>query len=363
MWNRRHWGRVCTLGMAAAALPVLRAQVPPSPPASASSVPAPAAASRGASVPRLVIAAYGRASFCYLPLTIAEQLGYFTQEGLDVEVREFANAQLAAQAVQAGAAHVLSASYSGALSLRARGQSFQSFVLQGRAPLIVLGVSLRTMGHYRNLRDLRGRRVGVVSDGSSSHRVASLVLGKAGLRPGEVQYVAQPSPELVRQAFRRGHLDAISYHDPTITELEQSGELRVVVDTRSTRGTAEVFGGPMPSGCLCASEEFIGQHPRASQGVADAMVHALKWLQTAGPSDIIKTVPERHFQGDRALYLAAFARVREAWTVDGLMPEAGPTTAARMLALFEDAGSVQRVDLARTFTNEFARKAKARFRA
>ena len=40
--------------------------------------------------------------------------------------------------------------------------------------------------------------------------------------------------------------------------------------------------------------------------MVDAMVHALKWLQTAGPSDIIKTVPESYFLGDRALYLAAF---------------------------------------------------------
>jgi len=44
------------------------------------------------------------------------------------------------------------------------------------------------------------------------------------------------------------------------------------------------------------------------------MVHALKWLQTAGPSDLIKTVPENHFQGDRALYLAAFERAPDVWS-------------------------------------------------
>ncbi|MCW5654696.1 ABC transporter substrate-binding protein [Hydrogenophaga sp.] len=350
MWSRRHWGRAFALGALATALPPLRAQ----------GASAPAARVAAA---RQVIAAYDRASFCYLPLTIAERLGFFAQEGLDVDVREFADAQQATQAVLGGAAQVLSASYSSAISLQARGQSFQSFVLQGRAPQVVLGISIKTMGHFRELADLRGRRVGVVADGSASHRVASLVLGKAGLRPGEVQYVAQPSPALALQAFRRGQLDAISYTDPTVTELEQGGELRVVVDTRSTRGTAEVFGGPMPSGCLCAPVEFLTQQPKVSQAMADALVHALKWLQTAGPSDLIKAVPERYFHGDRALYLAAFARVREAWTVDGLMPEAGPATAARMLALFEEPESVRRVDLARTFTNDFARKAKARFRA
>jgi NitT/TauT family transport system substrate-binding protein len=45
------------------------------------------------------------------------------------------------------------------------------------------------------------------------------------------------------------------------------------------------------------------------------------------------------------------------------MPERGPDTAARVLAQFDDTARLQRVDLARTFTNEFARKAKAKYRA
>ena len=40
-------------------------------------------------------------------------------------------------------------------------------------------------------------------------------------------------------------------------------------------------------------------------------------LQTAGPSDIVKTVPEGYLLGDRAVYLAAFDKVREAISTDG----------------------------------------------
>ncbi|RJP70380.1 MAG: ABC transporter substrate-binding protein [Comamonadaceae bacterium] len=357
MWSRRNWGRICALGVVAVAVPSLRAQTAP-----ATSAPAAPPAPRPGAT-RLAIAVSNRASFCYLPLTIADRLGFFAQEGLDVEVREFPDAGQALQAVQGGAAHVLSGPYSSTIALQARGQNLQSFVLQGRAPQVVLGVSRETMAHYRTLNDLRGRRVGVTATGSASHRVASLVLAKVGLRAADVQYVPLANAAAAVQAFRRGELDAISYTDPTVTQLEQLGALRVVADTRSTRGTAEVFGGPMPSGCLCAPGDFLTQYPKASQAMTDAMVHALKWLQTAGPSDIIKAVPERYFQGDRALYLAAFARVREAWTADGLMPETGPATAARMLAQFEEPDALQRVDLARTFTNEFARKSKLRFRA
>ncbi|MGQ3002233.1 MAG: ABC transporter substrate-binding protein [Hydrogenophaga sp.] len=354
MWSRRNWGRVCALSVASVAVPSLRAQ--PAPASAAPPTPRPGA-------PKLAIAVDSRSSFCYLPLTIAERLGYFAQEGIDVEVREFPDVAQSLHALQSGAAHVLSGPYPNTIALQARGQNLQSFVLQGRAPQVVVGVSLETMGHNGGVADLRGRRVGVMATSAASHRVASLVLGKVGLRAADVRYVPLANAAAAVQAFRRGELDAISYTDPTVTQLEQMGALKVVADTRSTRGTAEVFGGPLPSGCLCAPGSFLTQYPKASQAMADAMVHALKWLQTAGPSDIIKVVPERYFQGDRALYLAAFARVREAWTVDGMMPETGPATAARMLAQFEEPGSLQRVDLALTFTNDFARKAKARFRA
>ena len=80
-------------------------------------------------------------------------------------------------------------------------------------------------------------------------------------------------------------------------------------------------------------------------------------------SACIKVVPERFFQGDRSLYVAAFNRAREAWSPDGVMPEDGPEIAARLVAQFDEPGSMERFNLPATYTNVFARKAKARFRA
>ena len=49
--------------------------------------------------------------------------------------------------------------------------------------------------------------------------------------------------------------------------------------------------------------------------------------------------------------------------VDGLMPEAGPPTALRSLALVDELVRADRIDLARTYTNTFAQRAKLKFRA
>ncbi len=308
---------------------------------------------------RIVIAVDHRFALSHLPLTVAEQLHFFREEGLDVELREFPDEAQAMAAVQARAAHVLCGSLAPLLQPAARSQGWQSFVVQGRAPQLALGVSARSLAGFKSTADLRGRRVGLRANDPLGLQLLQALLQRDGVRLDELQLQPFPDAGAALQAMRFGPLDALCHTDPLITQMEQQGELRVVADTRNLRGTTEVFGGPLPVGCLSAPGEFIAQFPRIAQALTDALVHALKWLQTAGPSDLIKTVPESHFQGDRALYLSTVERSREAWTADGLMPRGGPETALRAAALKPMAPA----ELARCFTNGFASKAKERFRA
>lgn len=311
------------------------------------------------SATRLVISVEQRPALAYLPLTVAQRLGYFGAEGLDVEVRDMAEPGSALRAVQSQTAHMVCGSFTQLLSV----SRVRAFLLQSRTPQIVVGVSRKALPQYREVADLAGRRIGVQAGHSTGRAVVRRVLEQGGLDLSRVELVTQPNPFAAVQAFRNGAIDAISFADPVITQLELLGELRVVADTRTLRGSTEVFGGPMPSVCMGAPIDFIAQFPRLCQAVSDAMVHALKWLQTAGVTDIIRVVPESHFQGDRALYLAAFERMRESWTPDGLMPAEGPLIALRAMAMDDDAALPEPQELQRSYTNDFARRSKARFRA
>jgi len=193
--------------------------------------------------------------------------------------------------------------------------------------------------------------------------VANLVLSRAGVKSGEVSYVGVGTSSAALSALRTGQIDAMSNTDPVMTMLEQRGEVKIISDTRTLKGTQDVFGGPMPAACFYAHAEFVQKHPNTCQAMASAVVHALKWLQTAGPSDIIKTVPDTYLLGDRALYLASFNKVREAISLDGMLPDDGARTALRALASFDAGLKPEKIDLARTYTNEFARRAKDRFKA
>lgn len=312
---------------------------------------------------RISIAVGGKAAFYYLPLTIAEQLGYFKAEGLEVEISDFAGGARALQAVVGGSADVCSGAYEHTLNLQAKNQVFQAFVMQGRAPQIAFGVSTKTMPGYSGVADLKGKKIGVSAPGSSTNMVANLILSRAGLKAGDVSFVGVGVSAGALTALRSGQIDAISNVDPVMTMLEQKADVKIISDTRTLKGTLEVFGGPMPSGCLYASADFVQKNPNTCQALANAIVHALKWLQTAGPGDIIKTVPENYLLGDRALYLASFDKVREALSTDGMVPADGPKTALNAIASFDASVKPDKIDLAKTFTNEFARRAKDRFKA
>lgn len=312
---------------------------------------------------KVAIAVGGKASFYYLPLTIAEQLGYFKAEGLEVEISDFAGGARALQAVVGGSADVVSGAYEHTINLQSKNQYFRAFVMQGRAPQIAFGVSHKTMPGYKTVADLKGKKIGVSAPGSSTNMVANLVLSRAGLKASDVSFIGVGTAAGALAALRSGQIDAISNVEPVMTMLEQKADVSIIADTRTMKGTQEVFGGPMPSGCLYASADFIQKNPNTCQALANAMVHALKWLQTAGPSDIIKTVPEGYLLGDRGLYLASFNKIREALSIDGIVPDDGVRVALKVLASFDATVHHEKIELAKTYTNEFAKRAKDRFKA
>ena len=312
---------------------------------------------------KVTIAVSAKASFYQLPLTLADQLGFFKAEGLDIELIDFAGGPAALQAMQSGSADVVSGAYENTISLQSKSQFCQAFVLMGRAPQIVLGVSTKNMPHFKTLADLKAKKIGVSMLGSSTNRVVSLLWARAGLSPQDVTFVGVGTSGAALAAVRSGQIDAISNIDPIMTILEKSGDVKIIADTRTLMGTQAVFGGPMAACCLFAPSDFVQKSPNTTQALANAVVHSLKWLQTAGPGDIIKTVPEAYLLGDRGLYLSAFNKVREALALDGLISEEATKTALRVLTLLDPAVKAEKIALARTYTNEFARRAKDRFKA
>ncbi len=321
----------------------------------------PAARAQTLERPKLTLAVGGKNLLYYLPLTIAEQRGYFKAEGLDVTIVDFAGGARALQALVGGSADVVSGAFEHTVNMQAKGQRLRAFVLQGRAPQIVLGVNPKTMPGFKTVADLKGKKIGVTAPGSSTNVMLNFILAKAGLKPSDVSIIGVGAAQGAVAAMRAGQIDAISNLDPVISLLARSGDLKIVSDTRIVAEAERVFGGPMPAGCLYAQQSFIDKNPLTVQALANAMVRAARWIQAAGPSDIINAVPENYLLGDRAVYIDAFLAAKGALSPDGMIPEKGADTALRALASIDAEIAKAQIDLAAVFTNEFVKKANAKY--
>lgn len=311
--------------------------------------------------PKLTIAVGGKNLFYYLPLTIAEQLGYFKAEGLDVTIVDFAGGSRALQAVVGGSADVVSGAFEHTINMQFKGQPMRAFVLQGAAPQIVLGVNPKTLPNFKSVTDLKGKKIGVTAPGSSTNVLANFVLAKAGLKPSDVSFVGVGAGSGAVAAMRSGQIDAMSNLDPVITLLTRSGDLKIVTDTRNMAEAEKVFGGPMPAGCLYAPQPFLDKNPNTAQALANAMVRANKWIQQAGGGDIIKAVPESYLLGDRAVYIDGFLASKQAMSLDGSFPAKGADTAFKALASVDDKLASAKLNLNAVYTNDFVKKANAKY--
>ena len=310
---------------------------------------------------KVQIAVGGKPLIYYLPLTIAEVKGFFKDEGLDVSIADFAGGSKALQAVVGGSADVVSGAFEHTLSLQAKGQFYRAFALQGRAPMIGVGVSKKNLPGYKGPADLKGKKIGVTAPGSSTNMVVNFFLAKHGLKASDVSFIGVGAGAGAVTALRSGQIDAISNTDPVVSMLETSGDIQIIVDTRTLKDTKEIFGGNMPAGCLYAPQAFVDANPNTAQALTNAIVRADKWIQKAGADEIAKTVPEGYLLGDPAVYKAAIGKSMEGLSPDGVIPEDGAATALKALAAFVPDFDAAKVDPAKAWTNEYTRRANEKY--
>ena len=324
---------------------------------------APALRAQGVEKPQLTLAVGGKNLLYYLPLTIAEQLGYFKAEGLDVKIVDFAGGSQALRALVGGSADVVSGAFEHTVNMQPKGQKLRAIVLMGRAPQIVLGVNPKTMPQFKTVADLKGKKIGVTAPGSSTNVMTNFVLAKAGLKPSDVSIIGVGAGNGAVAAMRAGQVDALANLDPVISLLSRSNDIKIISDTRVVAEAERVFGGPMPAACLYVPQAFVDKHPRTAQALANAIVRANQWIQKAGPGDIIKAVPESYLLGDRAVYIDAFLAAKGALSPDGLFPDKGAETALRALASIDPEIGKATIDLKAVYTNDFAKAALAKLSA
>jgi sulfonate transport system substrate-binding protein len=304
------------------------------------------------------LAVGGKPVIFYLPLTVTERLGYFKQEGLDVEISDFAGGARALQSLIGGSADVVTGAFDHTIQMAIKNQPIVATVQLGRYPGYVLAVTGATMHTYKSPQDLKGLKIGITAPGSGTHFMVLHYMRENGLKAEDVSFIGIGAAATAVAAVQKGEVDAIVNVDPTISMLEQQKLIKVVADTRTPQGTQAVYGGPYPAAVLYARADYIAKHPATMQKLANAFVRGLKWIQEHSPEEIAKVMPEEYALGDKPLYLRSIAASKPMFSADGRIGRDGAEIAYKVLKEFDPQLRSGTVDLDKTFDNEFVEKAK-----
>ncbi len=323
--------------------------------------PLPQAASAEAPEKTTINVATASLGLPYLPLIIAQQRKYFADEGLQVEIAAFSGGSKALQSLMGGSSDVASGAYSNTLTMAAKGQRLKNFVVQVRYPALTIAVSRRVADRYKSPADLKGMKIGVSAPGSSTHMIVAHLLGKGGLKSDDVSIIGVGTSGAAVAAIEKGEIDAIINSDPVMTKLESDDAIRIIAETRTRKGTEDLFGGPYPEAGLYATADFIAKNPNTIQALTNAIVRAELWMQKATIEDIAANVPPEHMLGDKQLYLASYRKMHESHAPDGQITREGAQIVLDVLAAFLPEVKAANIKVEDTYDNHFVEAALKKF--
>jgi NitT/TauT family transport system substrate-binding protein len=313
---------------------------------------------RAADPQKVTIMVGGITKLIYLPARLTEQLGYFKDEGLDVELLSQPAGVDAENELLAGAVQAVVGFYDHSIDLQAKGKEVKAIVVFGQVPGEVEMVASKQADTIKSMADVKGKTLGVTGLGSSTNFLTQYLAHLNGISSSEYSVLPVGADNSFIAAIKQNRIDAGMTTEPTVSQLLKSGDARVLVDMRDVAGTRAALGGTYPASSLYVQSAWLDTHKDEAAKLARAFVRTLQYLHTHSADEIAAQMPKDYYGSDKALYVSALKASLPMYTVDGKMPADGPDTVLKVLAGFNPSVKDKHIDLSRTFTNQFVNQVK-----
>ncbi|HZZ49515.1 MAG TPA: ABC transporter substrate-binding protein [Pseudonocardia sp.] len=311
--------------------------------------------------PEITLMVGGLNKVIYLPAMLTQQLGGFAKQGLNVKLLDQSSGANAETALISGQVQGVVGFYDHTIDLQAKEQCITSVVQMANIPGEVVMVGARSGNTIRSAADFRGRKMGITSLGSSTDFLTKALASRAGVGGSDFTPVKVGAGQTFIAALNQGGIDAGMTTDPTVAQLVQTGQGRVLYDLRTEQGTRDALGGLYPATALYMSCSIVDRYPDVARRLAAAMVETLRWIHQHNPEQIADAMPAGYAGGDRAQYVRSIRDSIGMFNADGRMDPEAARNALRVLSSFSK--NVQRhrdqVDLDRTYTTRFVDAAPA----
>jgi len=305
--------------------------------------------------PKMSIMVGGLEKIIYLPAMLTERLGYFKEAGVNVTLLDEGAGVDAEVEMIAGKVDAVTGFYDHTIDIQAKGKIIEAVIILDRVPGEAAVVSNRS--GIKTLADLKGKHVGVTGLGSSTNFLAAYLVTKGGGGVGQYTPVPVGAGNTLIAAMQQNRIEAAITTEPTVSRLMKMGLAHVLVDMRTAAGTRGALGGTYPAACVYLRTDWANSHRDTVQRTVSAFAKTLQYLQTHTPSEVASKMPEDYYVGDKPLYLAALAASMNMFNPTGVMPPDGPPTVLKVLASFNKELDPNKIDLKKTYTDEFVKAA------
>lgn len=295
----------------------------------------------------------------YLPAKLAAQLGFFKEEGLDVELFNSTSGSQAATALLAREVQGVVGFYDHTIDLQAKGKFITDVVQFSVAPGEVVLVKAAEADKLKQPANWKGLALGVTGLGSATDFLTRALAAKAGLKMQDYTLVPVGAGDTFLAAMQQGKISSGMTTEPTVQRALSSGTAKIGIDLRSPDETRKALGGDYPAACLYMDRGWMEANKPTVQKLVNAFVKTLKWIQAHSAEEIADKMPKDYYAGDRALYVQGLKDGKVQYSPDGVMPSGAPESVAKILASFSPNLQGKTVDLAKTYTTEFVAKANA----
>ncbi len=295
------------------------------------------------------VAIGGQAQLIYLPVTLAQNLGYYRDAGLNVTLLDFPGGAKALEALMGGSADVVCGFYDHTIQMAAQGKDLTAFVAMLRYPGLVLASPEVT-----SIEGLKGKTVGVSAPGSSTHMFLNYLLIAHGIKPEDVSNASIGMSATAVGAVTHHKVDAAVMTDPALAIVRrQMPELHLLADTRTADGVRAVFGvESYPSAVLYSKAEWVEKNRDTAKQLAGAITRTLSWMRSHTPREIREKMPASFRTEDAATDLEVLQAAQAMLSADGKFTPEAVEAVHKVLSASLPAVRDAKINLSKTYTND-----------
>ncbi|WP_336159847.1 ABC transporter substrate-binding protein [Amycolatopsis sp. VC5-11] len=290
----------------------------------------------------------------YLPFMLAQRLGYYQKQGLNVTLQDEGAGVDATTNMVAGKVDGVGGFYDHTIAMQGLGQSMESVVSMLSTPGEVELCRPQVHDQIHSPADWAGRNLGVTDLGSSTDFLTQYLAQKNGVDPAKIHRVGVQAGATLIGALQHGNVDCAMTTEPTVSTALAQGAAYILLDMRTAASTKQQLGGQYPATSLYMTTSYVNSHAEVVQKLVNAYVETLKWIQGHNGAQVADVMPADYYAGaGKAAYAKAFDNEKGIYNPTGIMPPDGPATDLAVLQAFNPDVKGKKIDLGSTYTDKF----------